>query len=108
GRMTPFALINPRAEGAAARADDLLGAQGFKGLLFFPAMHGFDPAGPEAAAVFEVADRHGACAVVHCGLLQVKLRDLLGIPRQLGSAVQQECRGRHAPRVMESWGPPEI
>ncbi len=81
GRMTPFALVNPRADGAAQRAEALLGQHGFKGLLFFPAMHQFDPSGPEAAAVFEVVDRHRACAVVHCGMLQVKLRDLLGLPR---------------------------
>ncbi len=81
GRLTAFALLDPKADGAAARAEDLLDRRGFRGLLFFPAMHLFDPSGPEAAAVFDVIERRQAIAVVHCGLLQVKLRDLLGLPR---------------------------
>lgn len=81
GRMTPFALVNPKMEGAPAKVRALLGTQGFKGVLLFPAMHQFDLASPEALAVFEAVDEHRACAVVHCGLLQIKLRDLLGIPR---------------------------
>lgn len=81
GRITPFALLNPKAEGAPDKARKLLGEMGFKGLLFFPAMHGFHPSGPEALAVYEVCEQHRAVAVVHCGLLQVKLRDLLALPR---------------------------
>ncbi|MEE3326861.1 MAG: amidohydrolase family protein [Myxococcota bacterium] len=81
GRMSAFCLIDPTAEGAAARAEALLGEMGFKGLLLFPAMHCFDPGEAKAAEVFEVADQHSACVVVHCGMLQVKLRDVLGLPR---------------------------
>jgi uncharacterized protein len=80
GRITPFALVNPLADGAAAKVRTLFG-QGFRGILLFPAMHKFDLAGAEAAAVFEAVDEANAIAVVHCGLLQVKLRDLLAIPR---------------------------
>ncbi len=81
GRMTPFAMIDPTADGAAAAAEKLLGAGPFRGLLLFPAMHRYDPSGPEAADVLAVADAHRAVVVVHCGLLLVKLRDLLGLPR---------------------------
>ncbi len=81
GRMTTFALVHPLAEGAKDKVRALLTTHGFSGILLFPAMHRFDPSGPEAAAVFEVVDELGAIAVVHCGLLQVKLRDLLEIPR---------------------------
>ena len=80
GRLTPFAMINPRAEGAAATAEGLFG-QGFRGLLLFPAMHRFDASGPEARAVYEVAAGHRAVVVVHCGVLQVRLRDLFALPR---------------------------
>jgi len=80
GHLTPFALVNPRAPEAAARTRQLF-ERGFKGILLFPAMHRFNPAGPEAAEVLKVANEHSGVAVVHCGMLQVKLRDLLGLPR---------------------------
>jgi hypothetical protein len=81
GRLVPFGIVNPRMDGAADRARDMLAAQGYRGLLLFPAMHHFRVGGPEAAGVLEMADRAGAVVVVHCGLLQVKVRDLFGLPR---------------------------
>lgn len=81
GRMTAFALVNPLADGAAGKVRALFTEHGFKGILLFPAMHRFDPGGAEAAAVLEVVEEFGGIVVVHCGLLQVKLRDLLAIPR---------------------------
>ena len=81
GRITPMALANPRADGAADAVRSLLGEKGFKGVLLFPAMHHFHVGGPECRAVFQALDDAGAVAYVHCGLLVVKLRDLLGIPR---------------------------
>lgn len=81
GRATGFAMVDPTAEGAAARTAELLGPKGFKGVLLFPAMHRFDPAGPEVDEVFAVVAGHGAIATVHCGLLQVALRDRFGLPR---------------------------
>lgn len=81
GRLIPFALVNPLGDGAADRARSLLTEKGFKGLLFFPAMHRFDPSCEQAMAVYEQVDAARAVAVVHCGMLQVKIRDLLGIPR---------------------------
>lgn len=81
GRMTAFALVNPLVDGAAGKVKALFTEHGFKGILLFPAMHRFDPAGAEAAAVLEVVEEFGGIVVVHCGLLQVKLRDLLAIPR---------------------------
>ncbi len=81
GRLIPFAILNPLAEGAAAKARELLVDQEFGGLLFFPAMHKFHLGGPEAEAVFRVVDEVGSIVVVHCGELQVKLRELLSIPQ---------------------------
>ena len=81
GRMSSFALVNPRVEGAADKVRTLLGDKGFSGVLLFPAMHGYDLAGDEAGLVFEAVEERSAIAVVHCGLLSVKLRDLLGLPR---------------------------
>jgi predicted TIM-barrel fold metal-dependent hydrolase len=81
GRLSTFALVNPLVEGAGARTDALLDEHGFAGVLLFPAMHRFDPSGEECAAVLDAVARRQAVAVVHCGMLQVKLRDLLGLPR---------------------------
>lgn len=80
GRVSPFALVDPRAEGAPARVR-ALAARGFRGVLAFPALHHFDPSGPEARAVWEALSETRGIAYVHCGLLVVRLRDLFGLPR---------------------------
>ena len=81
GRISAMALVNPRAEGAPERVAELL-ERGFRGILTFPAMHHFHPGGEELRAVLAVLGERRAVCYVHCGLLIVKLRDLLGLPRQ--------------------------
>lgn len=83
GRITPFALVNPKAEGAAARVRTLLETKGFRGVLLFPALHHYELSAPECREFLEVLDAQRAIAYVHCGALVVKLRDLLGIPRTM-------------------------
>ncbi len=80
-RLVPFCLVNPRVEDAPAKVERLISELGFRGVLMFPAMHHYAIDGEEARAVYEVLGRHNAPAFVHCGLLVVKLRDLLGLPR---------------------------
>ena len=80
GLITPFALVNPLVPEAAAKTEALF-EQGFRGVLLFPAMHRFDPGGEESLAVLRVVNENAGVAVVHCGMLQVKLRDLFGLPR---------------------------
>jgi predicted TIM-barrel fold metal-dependent hydrolase len=81
GRISAFALVNPRVEGAVARLSSLLAEKRVKGALVFPAMHHWRWDGPEARALLQVLDEHGAILYAHCGLLVVKVRDLLGLPR---------------------------
>jgi hypothetical protein len=81
GRLVPIALVNPRVEGAASRVRTLLGEKGFKGVLVFPAMHHFHIGSPECRPLLEAVSEHKGVIYVHCGLLIVKLRDLLGLPR---------------------------
>ena len=50
-------------------------------MLTFPAMHHFHVAGEAARGVLEVLAEQRALLYVHCGMLAVKLRDLLGLPR---------------------------
>jgi uncharacterized protein len=81
GRLLPYALVNPTDGKAVAFTEKALGTLGFRGLLTFPAMHHFSPADPHFTPILELARRHKAPVIVHCGILRVKLRDLFGIPR---------------------------
>jgi uncharacterized protein len=83
GRISFFAFADPRRNGAAAELARLLEQGSVRGALFFPALHHYRIDGPEAAAMFEVLDAHGAPAVVHCGLLKIPLRERFGLPRQV-------------------------
>ena len=79
GRLSGCALLNPCAPNAVETLRGHLEERGLKGVLLFPAMHHFRLA--EHPEILSVLDEHGAIAFVHCGLLVVKLRDLLGLPR---------------------------
>ena len=81
GRISAFALVDPRAEGAAAKVRALLEAGKIRGVLVFPALHHFDVGGEVARPLLQALADHRAVLYVHCGLLVVKLRDLLGLPR---------------------------
>jgi len=81
GRIVPFLVVDPTRPDAVERLDAALSTQGFRGALFFPALHRYRLDGPEAAEVFGALARYRATAIVHCGMLQVRLRDLFGLPR---------------------------
>lgn len=81
GRVSAFALVNPKVEGVAERVRGLLAERKIRGVLVFPAMHHFEICGPEAKPLLAVLAEHRAVIYVHCGLLVVRMRDLLGIPR---------------------------
>jgi hypothetical protein len=81
GRLVPFALVNPKAEGTVERARSLVAESRFRGVLLFPAMHHYRLDGPEATPLYEALAPSRAIVIAHCGMLQVTLRDKLGIPR---------------------------
>jgi uncharacterized protein len=81
GRVVPIALVNPTVAGVADKVRALVGKQGFGGVLLFPAMHHYHIGGRECAELLGVLDEARALCYVHCGLLVVKLRDVLGLPR---------------------------
>ncbi|MEM6672633.1 MAG: amidohydrolase family protein [Planctomycetota bacterium] len=81
GRLVPIAVSNPVAPGAADRLRPLLAERGFRGVLLFPAMHHYHLDSEEVRPVLDLLEEHRAVAYVHCGILVVKLRDLLGLPR---------------------------
>ena len=81
GRLTGYALVNPLADKKGAMTRAHFETRGFRGILLFPAMHHFRPHDAAVQPVLEALAEHDGVAVVHCGMLQVKLRDLLGLPR---------------------------
>ncbi|MBL8860447.1 MAG: amidohydrolase [Planctomycetes bacterium] len=81
GRLSAFALVNPRADGASERLGALLAEGRVRGALVFPALHHWHWTSSEARRLLEVLDAHGAILYAHCGLLVVRVRDLLGLPR---------------------------
>jgi len=83
GRIVPFALVNPHVAGAADKVRALIEEQGFGGVLLFPAMHHYHVGDAVCAKLLDVLNHCGAICYVHCGVLVVKLRDLLGLPRPM-------------------------
>jgi hypothetical protein len=81
GRLSAFALVNPVNSSAAEKVEGLLESGAFKGVLVFPAMHHFKIGEDAAKPLLQVLHERRATIFVHCGLLVVKLRDLLGLPR---------------------------
>jgi predicted TIM-barrel fold metal-dependent hydrolase len=80
-RLIPYLTCDPtRPEGVEATVKGL--RQGARGVLLFPAMQRFDPSSTLLDPIYEEARSHRAPVVVHCGVLQIKLRDLLGVRPQ--------------------------
>ena len=81
GRLTGCVLFNPCQPNALGRLQHHLDDQHFAGVLLFPAMHHFRLDDPEHEPVLELLHRRRAIVFVHCGLLVVRLRDMLELPR---------------------------
>jgi uncharacterized protein len=81
GRISAFAVVDPRVPEAAGKIRSLLEARKIRGVLVFPAMHHYRIGDEAVRPLLEVLSEHDAVIFVHCGLLVVKLRDLLGLPR---------------------------
>lgn len=81
GRMTGFALVDPRAPGVLERVRPLLEQGAIRGVLLFPALHHYRLDDPVAAPLLAAVAACRGLVYAHCGLLVVRLRDLLGLPR---------------------------
>lgn len=81
GRLVPIAVCNPVAPGAADRMRPLFEEKGLRGVLLFPAVHHYHLADEAVRPMLELVEEHRGIAYVHCGVLVVKLKDLLGLPR---------------------------
>lgn len=81
GRLAGYVAMSPVAGSAAALAERAMSELGLRGVVLFPALHHYDMGDPALAPVLSTLARARAVCVVHCGILEVKLRDLFGLPR---------------------------
>ncbi len=80
-RLIPFTMLNPAAPDGLEFAKRALGEMEFRGVLLFPSLHHYQLTGEACLPVIEEARTANAVVVVHCGMLVIKIRDLLGFPR---------------------------
>jgi predicted TIM-barrel fold metal-dependent hydrolase len=85
-RLAGFFLIDPKAEGSATRVRELQSAYGYRGLMLFPALHHYHVNDEALLPFFEAVAACKLHVLAHFGILQVKLRDVLGLPRLYNSA----------------------
>lgn len=80
-RFVGFFMLDPTKPDAAETAATAIERHGLRGICLYPAMHGFSIQDKRVRQVFEVAAAHPGTAVfVHCGVLSIGVRGLLGLP----------------------------
>ena len=79
GRFVPFAVVNPKVQVTLTALRALQPRFGFRGMLFFPAMHEYSIQAPEVSAALEMAKAHDMVVFVHCGKLRIGVRQLIGL-----------------------------
>ncbi len=77
-RLIPYLACDPSQPGGVEAAAEGL-RRGGRGVLLFPAIGYFDPSSEALDPLYEQAKASRAPIVVHCGVLAIKLRDLLGV-----------------------------
>ncbi|MGH7454350.1 MAG: amidohydrolase family protein, partial [bacterium] len=80
-RLISFCMSNPTMEGAAHRVHKLAHECGYRGVMLFPALHHFHVSNASLLPFFEAVAQCRMHVLAHFGILQVKLRDALGLPR---------------------------
>lgn len=86
GRLTGFFLMHPLAEHSATRLRQIAAQYDYRGVMLFPALHHYHVNDAALLPFFEAAAASSLHVFVHFGILQVKLRDALGLPRLYNSA----------------------
>ena len=80
-RFVGMFMVDPTKPDAAETSATMIDKQGLRGICLFPAMHQFAIQDDRVLGVFEVAaERPGTVVFVHCGVLSVGVRKLLGLP----------------------------
>ena len=79
GRLIPFLAVNPASEAGVRQGARALAGGGFRGVILFPAASGVEACDPSLDPLYRAAAASGAIVAVHCGVLEIRARDLLGI-----------------------------
>jgi uncharacterized protein len=80
-RFVGMFMLDPTKPDAAETAAATIDKHGLRGICLYPAMHQFSIQDDRVLGVFEVAaERPGTIVFVHCGVLSVGVRKLLGLP----------------------------
>lgn len=80
-RFYGYVMVNPTAPDAMSQAEALLASGHVHAFCFFPAMHRYSIQDERAIALLELlAARPRTAAFVHCGVLSVGVRKILGLP----------------------------
>jgi len=81
GRLIGYTVVDPTQPNALEFATQALTDLGLRGLLVFPAMSHVEACDPRMDDLLALAGEQRAPVIVHCGILKIALRDLLGLPR---------------------------
>ncbi len=81
GRLAGFFLVNPKSAGSSVNVQSISNMFGYRGVMLFPALHHYHVNEEELLPFFEAVAANKLNVLVHFGILQVKLRDALGLPR---------------------------
>ncbi|MGA2882137.1 MAG: amidohydrolase family protein [Bryobacteraceae bacterium] len=80
-RFYGYMMVNPTAPAALAQVEAALASGHVQALCFFPAMHRYSIQDDRVTALLELlAARPRTVAFVHCGVLSVGVRKVLGLP----------------------------
>lgn len=79
GRMSAFATVNPKKTETLRNLETSHAKFAFTGMILFPAMHDFGIGDDDAAAALDLARKLGLIVFVHCGLLRVPVRAVVGL-----------------------------
>lgn len=78
GRFVPFQMVNPRGADLAGVLRSLAEHE-IRGVLLFPALHGFFPDEEACRPIYTAAREKGFAVFVHLGRLRIGIREKLGI-----------------------------
>jgi predicted TIM-barrel fold metal-dependent hydrolase len=90
-RFVPLQMVNPRSADAAGVGRDLV-ERGIRGMLLFPALHGYFPDDAVCLPLYEAARQHRLVVFIHVGQLKIALRDRLRVPGTIDSAYGDPMR----------------
>jgi predicted TIM-barrel fold metal-dependent hydrolase len=79
GRLVPFATVDPTRPDTLQRLETAQDRFRFHGMLLFPAMHDYGIGDDIVAPALDLARKLNLVVFVHCGLLRIPIRSILGL-----------------------------